>query len=171
MTLLLGLLGAVFVTGVVIGVVSRPAYKTLAPSSPTPPPSLAEHVDTFREIISASGEMTPEVEAWLQRTVSVAPEDTKALPVATIVEAENDYPKYFKSGRPAMVPGKGDWGNQQCLLSELKNSSDDEERVRVMVRWLKRYHFPLSWQSWALEEFKTSKGRDTMRDLFDRQRT
>ena len=115
---------AAFITGWVVSGVTNFTPRSLP--QPAPPPSLAEHVDTFREIVSASGEMTPEVEAWLGHVS----QEQKALPGLSQHEL---YVRHCLDEDDDIDACVDNW-NQ--ILADLALESVEEDKVEALRSWV-----------------------------------
>lgn len=128
----------VFCCGIMAGL-SR-SSRPLPP--PAAPPSLAEHVATLREIIEASGELTPEVEAWIALVATsrideevVVPHGKPMIQIPRLRLPAHQLPLPLTEEEIKWRHGKPPKGFRRwkLFLDAFAMEADDEARLRVVA--------------------------------------
>lgn len=65
---------------------------------------------------------------------------------------------------------KNEWGDLRCFEKEMEaGAGGDDERILIICRWMNKYRFTSSWQTWCIQQIKTIEGRNKLREIFDAQ--
>lgn len=146
-----------FAGGVAVGIKVKPKKKLVAGTVP-----ISNLIDDFEEFarLAEGGDLSVDADAALKMLKVHA--EQKFLPPAQ------------KKKKPVTWDGsdrKDDWCDMRCFEKEMKEASNDDERLTVITRWMKKYFFTTArgWQTWCIQQMSSTSSRDKLRTLFDNQ--
>jgi hypothetical protein len=156
------MLSCAFTLGLIVGdVVSAGKNKkeTLVASS-VPIADLIEEFESFARSIEG-GSLSIEADAALR----VLKEQAEKKLLLKAPEKKVKKPNTFPDGQE-----KIEWSDRACFEKEMKTAAgNDDESISIVCRWMKRYHFTQSWQTWVIESIKDAANREKLRELFEAQ--
>lgn len=147
---------ASFALGVKIGKTSAEKKKFVDSTVP-----IANLIEDFEDYVKlAEGGLSEEADAAIKALKEHAAR--KYLPPAQKVKKPNTFEGSDR---------KDEWCDLRCFEKEMKEAINDDERITVITRWMKKYYFTTArgWQTWCIQQMSNPDGRNKLRTLFDNQ--
>ena len=123
---------------------------------------IADLIENFEEYarLVEGGELSTDAEAAIKLLKSHA--EQKFLPAPAKAKKRRTFDGEDNNR-------KNDWCDMRCFEKEMAKATEDDERISIVRRWMNKYTFNTTWQTWCIEGLKSTDSRNYLRTMFDGQ--